>query len=259
MAPLRPLFDLSGQVAIVTGGSRGLGGQIVEALAEFGARVVMVARKADELANAAADLRDHGLEVDFIATDISLDGAADRIVGDTLKRFGRLDILVNAAGTTWGAPAAEHPREAWDKVFELNVNAAFRLIQAAGAQAMIPQRRGKIINVASIAGILGYHPQKIGTIAYSTSKGAVIQMTRALAAEWAPYGINVNAIAPGYFPTRMTAKVLNEGAAGIIAETPLGRLGNSVDLKGPVLLLATAAGGYITGQTLVVDGGVSII
>lgn len=256
---LPPLFDLSGQVAVVTGGSRGLGLQIAEALGACGAKLLLLSRKVEELEEAAAHLRKYGYDVDHIARDLSDADAPRAVVKEAIQRHGSIEILINAAGTTWGARAEEHSSESWDKVMRLNVDATFRLTQAVAVTAMIPARYGKIVNVASVAGLLGHHPKRMGTIAYSTSKGALIQMTRALAAEWAPLGINVNAIAPGYFPTKMTSKILEQMGDDYIVDTPLGRLGGPEDLKGPAILLSSQAGAFITGQVIVVDGGNSII
>jgi gluconate 5-dehydrogenase len=172
--------------------------------------------------------------------------------------MGRIDILVNNAGATWGAPAEDHPLEAWDKVMNLNVRSLFLFAQAVGRASMIPRRRGRIVNIASIAGLAGSLTMKF--IAYGTSKGAVVNFTRTLAGEWGPYGITVNALAPGFFPSRMTQATLAEhGVENLAAYAPLRRLGDDDDLKGAVLLFASAAGKHITGQILAVDGGVSAV
>jgi NAD(P)-dependent dehydrogenase (short-subunit alcohol dehydrogenase family) len=176
-----------------------------------------------------------------------------------MEQFGRIDILVNNAGATWGAPAEEHPLESWNKVINLNVTALFRLTQAVARIAFLPQGKGAVVNIASIEGLLGHHPARCGTIAYNTAKGAVINMTRALGAEWGPKNIRVNALAPGFFASKMTALTLVQHGARLIEQTPLGKLGSQDDLKGPMLLLASDAGGHITGQVIVVDGGTSII
>lgn len=256
---IRQLFNLEGQVALVTGGSRGLGLQIAIALGEAGAKVMLTSRKAGDLEEAAADLRARGIEVKFIAADASADGAAQTVVDATMKQFKRIDILVNNAGATWGAPAEDYPHEAWDKVMNLNVRSLFTFSQAAARASMIPNRGGRIINVASVAG-LGGNPPEMTTIAYNSSKAAAINFTRALAAEWGKYGINVNALAPGFFPTRMAAGLLAEwGEENVAKKSPLGRLGGDDDLKGAALLFASAAGRHITGQVLAVDGGASCI
>jgi gluconate 5-dehydrogenase len=256
---LKALFDLSGQVALVTGGSRGLGLQVSEALGEFGATVVLAARKAEALDATVAGLRAQGVDAHAYPADLSDKAAAPALVQRILAEHGRLDILVNNAGATWGAPAEDHPLEAWDKVLGLNLTSVFLLSQAAAKLAMIPRRQGRIVNMASLEGLKAHHPSMTGTVAYNTSKGGLITMTRALAAEWGPHGITVNAIAPGYFPSKMTASTIAQHEARLLDQTPLGKLGGPDDIKGVALLLASAAGGHITGQTISVDGGASIL
>jgi NAD(P)-dependent dehydrogenase (short-subunit alcohol dehydrogenase family) len=256
---IQHLFDLTGRTALVTGGSRGLGLQIAEALGEAGARVVLSARKTAELEAAVASLKERGVAADWIAADSSQPADVQRLADETMARLGHVDILVNNAGATWGAPAEEHPLEAWDKVMNLNVRAIFLLSQAIGKASMIPRRRGRIINVASIAGLSG-NTGAMTTVAYNTSKAAVLNFTRALAGEWGVHGINVNALAPGFFPSRMTAGLLaHVGADNMRAHVPLRRLGDDEDLKGAALLLASDAGKHITGQFIAVDGGVSAV
>jgi NAD(P)-dependent dehydrogenase (short-subunit alcohol dehydrogenase family) len=256
---VQKLFDLSGRTALVTGGSRGLGLQIAEALGEAGARVVLSARKAGELEAAVEALKARGVEASWIAADSSQPAEVQRLADGALEMLGDVDILVNNAGATWGAPAEDHPLDAWDKVMNLNVRAIFLLSQAIGKASMIPRRRGRIINVASIAGLSG-NSSAMATIAYNTSKAAVINFTRALAGEWGVHGINVNALAPGFFPSRMTAGLLaHVGVDNMRAHVPLRRLGDDEDLKGAALLLASDAGKHITGQLIAVDGGVSAV
>ena len=257
--PVMRLFDLSGQTAVVTGGSRGLGLQIAEALGEAGARILLSSRKAADLEEAAGQLRAKGIEAQWVAANAALPEDGRRIVAEAMDRLGRIDILVNNAGATWGAPAEAHPLEAWDKVMDLNIRSLFVISQAAAVASMIPRRAGRIINVASIAG-LGGNPSAMKTIAYNTSKGAVVNFTRALAAEWGAHGITVNALAPGFFPSKMTQGLLATlGAEQMAAHAPLNRLGDDDDLKGAALLFASAAGKHITGQILPVDGGVSAL
>jgi gluconate 5-dehydrogenase len=252
------LFDLAGQVALVTGGSRGLGLQMAHALGEAGAKIMLTSRKASDLEEAAADLQAAGIDARWIAADSSDPEQIRRVVDETVQRLGHIDILINNAGATWGAPAEEHPLAAWDKVMNLNVRSLFLYAQAVAQASMIPRRRGRIVNIASIAGLAGSLNMKF--IAYGTSKGAVVNFTRTLAGEWGPDGITVNALAPGFFPSRMTQATLAEhGVDNLAAHAPLRRLGDDDDLKGAVLLFATQAGKHITGQVLAVDGGVSAV
>ncbi|TDP74106.1 SDR family oxidoreductase [Roseateles toxinivorans] len=257
--PVQTLFDLSGRTALITGGSRGLGLQIAEALGEAGAKLVLTSRKADDLEQAMAHLQGRGIEVSYVAADASDPTQAREVVAKAVQHLGHIDILVNNAGATWGAPAEEHPLEAWDKVMNLNIRSLFVFAQAVAKASMIPQRFGRIINVASIAGLSG-NPAMMTTIAYNTSKGAVVNFTRALAGEWGQHGITVNALAPGFFPSKMTQGLLAKvGAENLAEHAPLRRLGDEDDLKGAALLFASAAGKHITGQILAVDGGVSAI
>ncbi len=257
--PIRQLLDLSGKCALVTGGSRGLGLQIAESLGQAGARIVLVSRKAADLEEAAAHLQAQGIDTRWVAADMSQPAEIARVTDEALQRVGDIDILVNNAGATWGAPAEDHPLEAWDKVMNLNIRSIFLMSQAIGKRSMIPRRQGRIINVASIAGLSGNMPE-MTMAAYNTSKGAVVNFTRALAGEWGRYNINVNALAPGFFPSKMTRATLERfGAESLARNAPLQRLGDDDDLKGAALLFASAAGKHITGQILAVDGGVSAV
>lgn len=256
---VKELFNLGGKVALVTGGSRGLGLQIAEALGEMGAKVALTSRKAEDLNQAAAQLHSLGVETLVIPADLSRPEAAEPLVRQVLERWGQVDILVNNAGATWGAPTVEHPLEAWDKVMHLNLRGVFLLTQAVGKLSMLPRKYGRILNVASVAGLQGNHPQMMATLAYNTSKGGLVNFTRALAAEWAPQGVTVNAIAPGYFPTKMTRGTLEMAGERILQFVPMGRLGGPEDLKGVAVLLASDASAYITGQVIAVDGGISAI
>ena len=256
--PIQQLFDLTGRTALVTGGSRGLGLQIAEALGEAGAKILLTSRKAGDLEEAAALLQDKGIDTRWIAADASRPEEIQRVADEAMQRLGRVDILVNNAGATWGAPMEDYPLEAWDKVMNLNIRSVFLMSQAIGRASMIPRRKGRIVNVASIAGLSG--SREVKYIAYGTSKGAVVNFTRTLAAEWGPYGITVNALAPGFFPSKMTKGILDTlGDEKVRAHAPLGRIGDDDDLKGAALLFACDAGKHITGQILAVDGGVSIV
>ncbi len=256
---IQQLFDLKGKTALVTGGSRGLGLQMAHALGEAGARIMLSSRKASDLEEAVADLQAAGIDARWIAADCAIEADIHRLADETLERMGDIDILVNNAGAAWGAPAEDHPLEAWDKVMNLNVRGYFILSQRIAKKSMIGRKSGRIINLASIAG-LGGNPPEMQTIAYNTSKGAVVNFTRALACEWGKYGITVNAICPGFFPSKMTRGTLeNLGVDKLIANAPLRRLGDDEDLKGITLLYTSDAGKHITGQWLAVDGGVSVV
>ena len=256
---IQQLFDLKGKNALITGGSRGLGLQMAHALGEAGARVMLSARKEDELESAMAELQAAGIDARWTAADAAKEADIHRLADETLERMGDVDILINNAGAAWGAPAEDHPLEAWDKVMNLNVRGYFLLSQRLAKKSMIPRRQGRIINIASIAG-LGGNPRGMETIAYNTSKGAVINFTRALACEWGEHGITVNAICPGFFPSKMTRGTLEQlGEEKMASQAPLLRLGDDEDLKGTTLLFASDAGKHITGQWLAVDGGVSVI
>jgi NAD(P)-dependent dehydrogenase (short-subunit alcohol dehydrogenase family) len=256
---VQQLFDLQGKTALVTGGSRGLGLQVAFALGEAGARIMLSSRKAGDLEEAAADLQAAGIDARWVAADCAREDDIRKLAEQTMDRMGDIDILVNNAGAAWGAPAEDHPVEAWDKVMNLNIRGYFLLSQVVAKRSMIPRQRGRIVNIASIAG-LGGNPPEMNTIAYNTSKGAVITFTQALAAEWGKYGINVNAICPGFFPSRMTQGTLDRIGVDKLAENaPLRRLGDDEDLKGTALLFASDAGKHITGQWLAVDGGVSVV
>ncbi len=256
---VQQLFDLTGKTALVTGGSRGLGLQMAHALGEAGARVMLSSRKAADLEDAVAELQAAGIDARWIAADCAVEADIRRLADETLERLGRVDILVNNAGASWGAPAEDHPVAAWDKVMNLNIRGYFIMCQHIAKRCMIEQRSGRIINIASIAG-LGGNPPELQMIAYNTSKGAVINFSRALGAEWGKYNITVNAICPGFFPSRLTASTIKSiGEKAMASHAPLLRLGDDEDLKGITLLYASDAGKHITGQYMAVDGGVSIV
>jgi NAD(P)-dependent dehydrogenase (short-subunit alcohol dehydrogenase family) len=250
---LHKLFDLSGQVALITGGSRGLGEEIATGLGEAGASLMLLARREPGLMETVERLRGQGLACEGMVCDASDAAAVRGAVEKTVERFGRIDILVNNAGISWGAPAEDMPLEKWRTVLDVNLTGAFLFAQAVAAH-MMARRSGCILNVASIAGMRAM-PAGLSAAGYVASKGGLIALTRELAAKWGQYGIRVNAIAPGFFPSRMTEKVLERMQAGIEQAIPLGRIGRPGELKGAAVFLVSEAASYITGQTLAIDGG----
>ena len=255
---VKKLFQLDGHIALITGGSRGLGLQMAQALGEMGCRLVISARKADELAQAQSHLAQQGIEVMTVVCDLQQQEQIPSLVDQALARFGQIDILVNNAGATWGAPAEDYPDAGWHKVINLNVNAPFFLSREVGRRSMIPRQQGKIINIASVAGLKGT-AAGVHTIAYNTSKAAMINFTRTLASEWGRYNINVNAICPGFFPSKMSSGLLEKVQDAVLARAPLHRIGGEEDLKGAVVFLASEASRHMTGQYLALDGGTSIV
>jgi gluconate 5-dehydrogenase len=257
---VRKLLDLSGKAAIVTGGSRGIGLQLAEGLGEMGARVAITARKQGELDEARVHLEGRGVECLAVAADLASHESIPGIVEAVMARWGQVDILVNNAGCNWAASAEDYPDDGWRKVMNLNVDAQFFITREVGRRSMIPRRSGKIVNVASIAGLFGNPPKwQMRTMAYNASKGALVNMTRALAAEWGRYNINVNAICPGFFPSKMTKATLDRIDRDVLDLTPLGRLGGDEDLKGCVVFLASEASRHVTGQAIAIDGGVTSV
>lgn len=257
---VRELFDLSGRTALVTGGSRGLGLAMAGALGEMGAKVVITARKAAELDEALSSLRSRGVEAARVVGDLSRADEVKALADAAFEAAGaRIDILINNAGATWGAPAEEHPLQGWTKVLDLNLTGTFLLTQQVAARSMIPQRYGRIVNIASVAGLKGSRPEYMRAIAYHTSKGGLVNFTRALAGEWGQYGITVNAICPGFIPSKMTQGLLDKITPRVIENTPLHQLGEPRDLEGLVVLLSSAASRHITGQAIAVDGGASAV
>ncbi len=256
---VKKLLDLSGKVALITGGSRGLGLQLAEALGEMGAKLALTARKSDELDEAKDHLGQQGVEALPLVCDLSKHDTIAAMVERVLAHYGHIDILINNAGATWGAPAEDHPLDAWEKLINLNLTGTFVVTQAVGKRSMIPRRYGRIINMASIAGIRGNPVDLLETLAYNTTKGGLVNFTRALAAEWGEHGISVNAIAPGFFPSKMTRAALEHIGKRIIERTPLRRLGDDEDLKGLACLLASDASRHITGQVIAVDGGATTV
>jgi NAD(P)-dependent dehydrogenase (short-subunit alcohol dehydrogenase family) len=252
---VKKLFDLSGRVAIVTGGSIGLGRQMAEGLAEMGANLVLCARKKERCEKAAEELKQLGVKTLPLGCDVKDPASIQAVAEDTFKQFGRIDILINNAGTSWGAPVEAMTIEQWNKVIETNLTGTFLFSQAVG-KVMIAQRRGKIINIASVAG-LGGSPPSFSAIGYSASKGGVIIFTKDLACKWGMHNIQVNAIAPGWFPTDMSGKVIERNKEMLLAGIPLARFGGPDDLKGAAVFLASDASNFVTGNILVVDGGQS--
>jgi gluconate 5-dehydrogenase len=256
---VKKLFDLSGRAALVTGGSRGLGLQIAEALGEMGARVALTARKKNELDEAVAHLGKMGIEAHAWVCDVGKRETIPGVFDSVLGKFGRLDVLVNNAGAVWGAPAEDHPLEAWDKLIALNLVGGFVMAQQAAKKAMIPAKWGRIVNVASVAGLFASDPAVVRTVSYNATKHGVVGMTKQLAAEWGEHGITVNAICPGFFPSKMTRATLDTTGEMVRKATPTRRLGGPEDLKGLAVLLASDAGRQITGQAIAVDGGASLV
>ena len=252
---VKRLFDLTGRVAIITGGSVGLGRQMAEGLAEMGANLVLCARKKERCEQAALELQKLGVKTLALGCDVKDPAGVQTVVEAAVDEFGSIDTLINNAGTSWGAPVESMTLEQWNKVIETNLTGTFLFSQAVG-KIMIKQRRGKIINMASVAGLRG-SPPKFSAIGYSASKGGVIIFTKDLACKWGMHNIQVNAIAPGWFPTDMSEKLIERNKEALLAGIPLGRFGGPDDLKGAAIFLASAASDFVTGHILVVDGGQS--
>lgn len=256
MPTTQELFSLAGRVAIVTGASRGLGKEAAEGLAEAGAKVVLAARRAQWLDPTAREFAERGFDVLAHPCDIAVEEQTQGLAAAALERYGRVDILVNNAGVSWGAPYEEMPAEAWRKVLETNVIGT-QFMTRAVLPAMRRQGYGKIVNIASVMGLVGVPSDILEAAGYTASKGALIALTRELAVHYAPHGIRVNALAPGFFPTRLSAGVIEHAGGRIQAITPLGRLGKAGEMKGAVLFLAAPASDYLTGQIIAVDGGMT--
>ena len=257
MKTIQELFDLTGQVALVTGGSRGLGKEMAEGLAEAGASLMLLARREQWLTPTLNEFRERGFKCEGEICDVSNPEDVQRVVNRTIEIYGQIDILVNNAGVTWGQPIEDHTLEKWNMVLQINLTGAFLFSQRVGRE-MLKRKSGNIINVASIAGLVGSMENGQHIVGYVAAKGGLIAMTHEFAAKWAKRGIRVNAIAPGYFPSRMTEKILATDQPLIEAGTPMGRVGSEGELKGVAVFLASAASGYITGHTVVVDGGGTI-
>lgn len=252
----KQLFDLQGRAALITGGSIGLGRQMAEGLAEMGASVALAARKKERCEQAAHDLEKLGVRAVALACDVKDPASVQQAVDATLAQLGRLDILINNAGISWGAPVEQMSLADWNKVLETNLTGTFLCSQAAG-KVMIARGGGKIINIASVAGLGGAPPEAVQAIGYHASKGGVISFTKDLACKWARHNIQVNAIAPGWFPTHMSDKVIEHKKDYLLGHIPLRRFGTDYDLKGAAVFLASDASAYVTGHVLVVDGGQS--
>jgi NAD(P)-dependent dehydrogenase (short-subunit alcohol dehydrogenase family) len=253
---VQELFDLGGKTAIVTGGGSGIGRQMAGALAELGANLVLCARKVERCEEAAAKLAELGVRTVALVCDVRNAEDVRNVVERTVRELGGVDILVNNAGTSWGAPAEDTPLDGWQKVIDVNLTGLFLFSQAAG-RVMIERGGGSIVNIASVAGLRGSPPGAMDAIAYNASKGGVISFTRDLAHKWAQYGIRVNSIAPGWFPSDMTKVLLDRHGDEFLQSIPMRRFGGPEDLKGAIAFLASPASAFVTGQTLVVDGGQS--
>jgi len=256
MPTLHQLFDLTGRVAIVTGGSRGLGLEMAEGLAEAGAALMICARREQWLTPALSQLRERGFTVEGAMCDVAQPAQVQSVVDGTLARYGRIDILINNAGVTWGASPEAMPIEKWHMVLDVNLTGTFLFSQAVG-RVMLTQQHGRIINVASVAGLHAsvHGPHYVG---YAASKAGVMGLTRELAASWGRDGIRVNAIAPGFFHSRLADPAIPLAEPAIKATSPIARVGAAGELKGVAVFLASDASNYITGQVIVVDGGRTI-
>lgn len=251
------LFRLEGKTAIVTGGGRGLGQYMAEALMEAGARVVLCSRKLEACQEAKEAIEAKGGEALALACDVTNPDEVERVVAAAEEAFGSVDIVVNNSGTTWGAPPEQMPVDKFERVMDVNVKGTFLMAQAAARRMIQRGTGGRIINIASVAGLVGGHPDYMQTVGYNASKGAVITMTKDLAVNWARHNIQVNAIAPGWFPSKMSRPLLDRYGEQMLSHIPMARFGKKEDLKGVVVFLASPAAAYITGQVIVVDGGLT--
>lgn len=254
MATVKQLFDLSGRISVVTGGATSLGLQMATALAEAGSHLVICSRKLENCERAAHEIEKLGVSALALACDVTQPDQVEAMARRTMAKFGRVDVLVNNAGRAWVATPEDTPLERWRQVFDLNVTAPFICAQILGRE-MIKSRRGKIINIASIAGLLGRNPKAYNSISYGASKGALVNFTRDLAVKWARHNIQVNCLCPGFFVTPFNEKAFERSGDYIVSEIPLGRTGGPHDLKGAVVLLASDASDYMTGAIIPVDGG----
>ncbi len=258
MPDVNSLFDLTGRVALITGGSRGLGLEMAQGLAEAGAATFLVARREQWLKPAVEGMQKRGFRCEGALCDVSDEEQVGHTVDKAIATLGEIDILVNNAGITWGASAEDMPPEKWKAVVDVNLTGTWLFSQRVGRH-MLERQSGCMINIASISGLSGSVIPESGLVGYAASKAGVMGMTRELAGQWGRRGIRVNAVAPGFFPSRMTEKVLPRVQKEYEAGVPLGRIGRAGELKGVVLFLASDASSYITGQTIVVDGGATIV
>lgn len=254
MASVKELFNLQGRVSVVTGGATGLGLQMAIGLAEAGSNIVICSRKLENCEQAATGIEKLGVKALGMAADVTKPDDVEKVKDATLKRFGRVDVLVNNAGRAWVAPAEEMPLDRWQQVMDLNVTGPFICSQIFGRE-MIKSRKGSIINIASIAGLRGRDPKAYDSVVYSTSKGALVNFTRDLAVKWARHNIRVNAICPGFFLTPLNQKLYERNKENIDRRIPLGHIGGPDDLKGIAVLLASDASSFMTGTVIPVDGG----
>lgn len=253
------LFDLSGKTALVTGGGTGLGRIMAEVLAEYGADVAVCSRNvAHGQETAESIIAQYGRKAKAYTCNVAVEKEVINVVGHVKKDFGPIHILINNSGTTWGEKAEEMPYEAWKKVMDVNLGGTFLMSKHVGRQMIGHQQGGKIINIGSVAGMKAEPPDVLNAIGYSTSKAGIHHFTRDLARKWSEYGITINAIAPGFFESKMTRHVLSGNQEKIINKNPLKRLGDPDSLKGAVMLLASRASDHITGQIIAVDGGSSL-
>ncbi len=250
------LFDLTGKVAMISGGGDGIGRSMALGLAEAGADLVIFSRRLEKCEEVAKEIEDLGSKALALQCDITSNEDVDRMVAESIQKFGKIDILINNSGRTWGASPEEIPIDAWNKVIDLNINGTFRCTQKVGRE-MIKAGSGKIINITSYSGSRGTDPTYLDAIPYNASKGAVNTLTMDLAVKWAKYNINVNGIAPGWFPTKMTEWTFDNKGEKILARIPMQRYGDLEEIKGAVIFLSSAASNYVTGQILSVDGGLT--
>ena len=255
MANVKELMSLDGRVSVVTGGATGIGLRMALGLAEAGSKVVIASRKIEACEQAAREIeRATGMQALAVACDVTKADQVEAMKNAVLERFGRVDVLVNNAGRAWVAPPEEMPLDRWQQVFDLNITGPFLCCQALGRE-MINAKRGKVINIASIAGLVGRNPRAYNSVAYGASKGALVNFTRDLAVKWAQHNIQVNCICPGFFVTPLNQKLYEKNKENIDREIPLGRTGGPDDLKGIAVLLASDASDFITGAIIPVDGG----